>query len=98
MLYRQGDVLIQDIKSIPAKAARLPHGTLAHGELTGHSHHVADLKTVELFEHEGTLYLRVKSEATILHQEHGPVTVPPGTYKVWRQREYSPKEIRVIRD
>ena len=99
MLLRQGDVLIQSTKSIPKGAARLPHAILAHGEVTGHSHRIEDAETVELFELDGTLYLRVKSQAaTVVHQEHGPITIPPGEYKVWRQREYTPTEIRVIRD
>ena len=98
MLLRQGDVLLMTA-SIPAGAAKLPHRTLAHGEVTGHSHRVEDAADVELFEKDGTLYLRVRGEgAAILHQEHGTVTAPPGEYKVWRQREYTPKEIRIIRD
>lgn len=99
MLLRQGDVLIMKTAGIPKGAAKLPHRTLAHGEITGHSHRVDESGDVELFEADGTLFMRVKSEqATVVHQEHGPVVVPSGIYKVWRQREYSPKEIRVVRD
>jgi hypothetical protein len=36
--------------------------------------------------------------ATVTHEEHGPITLPRGTYRVWRQREYSPEAIRVVRD
>src|SRR5689334_5310648 len=40
LLIRQGDIFIQDIKSIPQEAqlSPLPHGVLVHGEVTGHSH------------------------------------------------------------
>ena len=78
MLFRQGDVLIMATKSIPRDAAKLPHKTLAHGEVTGHSHRIEEAADVELFELNGTLYLRVRGQnATVVHQEHGPVSVPP---------------------
>jgi hypothetical protein len=45
------------------------------------------------------LYLRVlASEAAVVHQEHGPVTLRQGVYAVWRQREYSPRAIRPVTD
>ncbi len=36
--------------------------------------------------------------ATFVHEEHGPVTLPPGDYKVVIQREYSPEAIRNVAD
>lgn len=99
MLIRHGDVLIQSVKSIPKVAAPLPHAILAHGEVTGHSHRIAEPADVELFDVDGTLYLRVKSDAaSVVHQEHATLQIPKGEYKVWRQREYTPREIRIIRD
>jgi hypothetical protein len=45
------------------------------------------------------LYLEVLAEtATIVHEEHGPVTLPRGGYEVRIQREYSPQEIRRVVD
>jgi hypothetical protein len=35
---------------------------------------------------------------TIIHEEHSPIPLARGFYRVWRQREYSPQEIRVVRD
>jgi hypothetical protein len=35
---------------------------------------------------------------TVVHEEHRPITLTSGYYRVWRQREYSPEEIRVVRD
>jgi hypothetical protein len=98
MLYRHGDVLINSIPKIPAGATRLPHTTLAHGEITGHSHTINEPENVELFELDGTLYLRVIKPSSVVHQEHAPILLQPGVFKVWRQREYSPKEIRIVRD
>lgn len=56
-----------------------------------------------------THYLDVKSEATLDHllidsgrftSEHETIKIPPGRYKVIRQREYNPytRAIRMIRD
>lgn len=99
MLIRHGDVLIQRVSKIPGKLVPLPHAILAHGEVTGHSHRIENPADVELFEVDGTLYLRVKSEsAALIHQEHATLQIPHGEYKVWRQREYTPREIRIIRD
>jgi hypothetical protein len=91
MLWRQGDVFIEQTPLIPAQARQLSHLVLADGELTGHSHRVADLDTAVLFEVRGQLFLQVIGErAEVVHQEHGTVTLPRGNYKVWRQREYDP--------
>jgi hypothetical protein len=52
-----------------------------------------------VLEKDGTLYLRVVADrATIIHQEHRPITLPRGSYRVWAQREYSPEAIRPVLD
>ena len=99
MLFRHGDVLIQKVASIPKKAKRLRHRTLAHGELTGHSHQILEKTNVALFQADRELYLQVESpHATVVHQEHAAIEIPQGTYRVWRQREYTPERIVVVRD
>lgn len=35
-------------------------------------------------------FLRVESPAVLRHEEHGPVELAPGLYRVIRQREYTP--------
>ncbi len=98
-LYRHGDVLVAQVTAIPADAVKRPHLVLAEGEMTGHSHRVAEPGSAELLQAGPQIYLRVTAAtATLIHQEHGPVTLPEGEYRVWRQREYSPKEIRIVRD
>jgi hypothetical protein len=72
---------------------------LAEGEMTGHSHRIEDPRSAELYETDSERYLRVvSSTATLLHEEHGPICLPQGDYRVWRQREYSPREVRLVRD
>lgn len=98
-MWRHGDVFIAAVDRIPGGAVRRAGWVLAEGEATGHSHRIERPETVELYERGGMLYLRVVAEsATVIHQEHRPITLPRGTYRVWQQREYSPREIRTVRD
>jgi len=98
-LYRHGDLLISSIDEIPADVRPVQHLVLAEGELTGHSHRIAEKDAARLFHSSSGMYLRITEElATLIHQEHGPIQLPRGLYRVWRQREYAPQEIRSVRD
>lgn len=98
-MWRHGDVLIAPARAIPADATPRHGTTLAYGEITGHSHRVQDPDSAQLFEVRGTLFLRVTAEtATVIHEEHKPITLPRGTYRVWMQREYTPGAIRRVVD
>jgi hypothetical protein len=98
-LYRHGDVLVAAISEIPAGAKKQTHLVLAEGEVTGHAHRIAEPGSAELFQFGAEVYLRVVAPvATLIHQEHGPIELHTGVYRVWRQREYSPQEIRIVRD
>ena len=98
-LYRHGDLLVSRVDALPPNARRLHHLVLAQGELTGHSHRIAERDAAVLFETDQGLFLNVtQSVATLVHQEHGPIELQSGYYQVWRQREYTPAEIRVVRD
>ena len=89
MLWRQGDVLIESATEIPAHAQPQPGRVLYEGEATGHKHQVDAEADTELFMLGPSLYLRVKSpQATIVHDEHGPITLTTGVYRLWQQREY----------
>jgi hypothetical protein len=86
-LIRQGDVLI-----VPSYTSfhgtKLPHLTLAEGEVTGHRHRISHGEA-ELFERGGVLYLSVLSPTAILtHEEHAQVTIPQGNWEIRIQREY----------
>jgi len=99
-IYRQGDVLIRRIQSLPKQAAqpRL-NGILAYGEVTGHAHKVEDLTHTEVLEIENGLYLRVGEEGVrVVHEEHAPITLLAGNYEVEIQREYTPEAIRNVAD
>lgn len=103
--FRQGDVLIERIDSLPAqlKPVARENGRviLAHGEVTGHAHAIADkhayLHTSDL--HPDVTFLEVQDAVAALnHDEHSTIELPPGNYRVVRQREYSPEAIRPVAD
>jgi hypothetical protein len=101
-MYRQGDVLLMSVDSgdgddVPREDGRI---VLERGEATGHAHAIAEpnarlvrnAKTQERF-------LRVvETDAFLRHEEHAPIRVPPGLYRVVRQREYSPAKIKYVAD
>lgn len=91
VLYRHGDVLIKRIAGLPVAAQKGVGATLAHGELTGHSHRIQQSNTVQLWVHGSDLFLEVKeASATLVHEEHRAIELPQGLYRVWKQREYRP--------
>lgn len=105
--FRQGDVFLREVKSIPAGAKpgtkKDQNGqsriVLAYGEVTGHAHAIHDLENVDVFvTAEGGFYLKVKTETPLQHEEHGTITIPAGNYERVIQREYSPEEIRNVQD
>jgi hypothetical protein len=99
VMYRHGDVLVAQVEEVPGGAVQRPHLVLAEGEMTGHSHRIAEPGSAQLFQLDAQIYLRVLAKtATLIHQEHGPIVLAQGDYRVWRQREYSPQEIRIVRD
>lgn len=100
-MYRQGDVLIERIDKIPKSAKKQKPDVriiLAHGEVTGH-HHSIDSDAADWWkEDSGDQFIAVKEESSVVHQEHAPIAIPPGNYRVRRQREYSPEAIRNVAD
>lgn len=91
---QQGDVLLQQIERLPAGAVREPqHGrlVLARGEKTGHSHTVqSDRAVLWSLTKDGVaeLYLEVQEPVVVVHDEHKPLPVPAGIYRVGRVKEY----------
>ena len=104
--YRQGDVyLVKVDEPIPTNAVPVQSDrgrlVLAYGEVTGHAHVIED-EDVELFTTTADAvdrWLRVgPNGATLTHDEHGAIVLPPGTYRQRIQREYSPEQIRNVCD
>lgn len=95
LMFRQGDILLAEVRRMPRnaspfvdqEAARI----LALGEQTGHKHRITG----------GTVYMAGPSNARrrvvvldqpaeLVHEEHGPIQVPAGTFEVVQQRTYVP--------
>jgi hypothetical protein len=90
--FRQGDVLLVEVEEIPDQATperRSGRIVLAEGEATGHAHaiHERDART---FTYEGERFLLTRSRARLVHEEHGPIELPEGAWRVVIQREYEP--------
>lgn len=110
--YRQGDVFLDEISEdafttattredrvatvVKAERGRL---ILARGEATGHHHSFGDGEGIELIRVGDELFLKVDAFASLEHQEHDPIEVEAGMYRVSGQREYQPsaprQEVRV---
>ena len=103
--YRQGDVMIVPAESIPATASPVARDAgrivLAYGEVTGHAHAIAspDAELLATATAEAAdRWLRVRSTVTLAHEEHTAIVIPPGEYRVIRQREFDPQLARQVAD
>ena len=99
--YRQGDVALMLVDTLPATAKRQKPGNpiLAYGENTGHHHQIQSSGACLLEDEEShETYLDLPELADLTHQEHATIPLPAGTYKLIHQREYHPLEIRRVQD
>ena len=96
---RQGDLLFVPVTEIPyyeTKQTPLDTRVLAQGEATGHHHQIAeaDVAGAEVYNigysSREPNYLKVTAEGgiSIVHEEHGTVTLPQGMYSIHRAREH----------
>ena len=97
-IVRHGDVLLVPVDELPGgKGVTVEDGTrfaLAEGEATGHAHVVHGrtrlLRSLVSRGREERLHLLVEEVATLVHDEHDPIPLATGAYRVVRQREYTP--------
>ena len=104
-MFRQGDVLIIPVAKLPANLENVDRENgrivLAHGEVTGHAHAIKDQRAALFRDPKlAAIFMHVTGDAPVAleHEEHSTIQVPPGDYRVIRQREYSPEEIRNVAD
>jgi gentisate 1,2-dioxygenase len=108
----QGDLYIRRIDAIPANVkpmtAEQGNFIVAHSE-TGHHHVIAERPGVQVFTTDDPMvsYLQVidateKTEALLEHlrgyDTHETIAIPPGTFELRRQREYTPEGWRRVED
>jgi len=102
--WRQGDIyfvkLDEEINS--ADAVPVKNGIIAKGETTGHAHRVSPSSMAQgaLLSLVGrSMFLRSPEVGTtIVHDEHGPLALPAGSYAVVPQREFDGLRWRQVLD
>ena len=104
-MYRQGDVLIVPVKSIPKTAELVARDSgrivLAHGEVTGHAHAIKDNRAALFRDPKlAAIFMHISGDTPVAleHDEHDTIELPPGNYRVIRQVEYTPEAIRNVAD
>ena len=101
MITQQGDVIFHLEKIPEGKFSKIKTNVIQEGEATGHAHRlhdgeyefIQDTKTKER-------YLRVVKDSVVRHEEHKPITLPPGDYRIGIVREYDhfDEEVRAVVD
>ncbi len=107
ILYRQGDVLLEKIKSIPKKAKKRDikiekDQLIVAGEQSNHGHFA--MGQADVYEDDSpNVFIHVLGKATLEHldtntmkwtKEHESILVPKGKYKVIRQVEFNPYPVK----
>lgn len=92
-----GDVVIVRVESVPQAFAEMDQDTtktLAEGEASQHYHRLfggeVDVRIDP--KDRSVRHLRVIETTALKHQEHLPITLPPGDYVTRIQKEYDPFE------
>ena len=111
-IFAQGDLLLERVADMVPSGTIEENVegvalVLAEGEETGHRHAVCD--RVTMFRDDALardippgLYIGhvqvASAYARVTHDEHAPITLPRGTWRVRRQRELTPRDARVLPD
>jgi len=98
-IARHGDILF--VKSNKIVGEKKDTKTVALGEVTGHHHSFGQQDNVVCYADDTEVKsVDVIEEATITHQEHKPITLEKGSYRVFRKFEYDPfgEVLRKVRD
>lgn len=99
--FRHGDVLLERINNATeikdeTKLVSTGSMTVAEGELTGHKHTLnpqsgTQVQIYQNIENPDEKYVAVVNGSTVLeHQEHKPIDVEEGLYRVRIEREFDP--------
>jgi hypothetical protein len=104
-MFRQGDILMVPVASMPSGLIAMEcdkgRAVLAYGEATGHAHAINNRRAALFRDSElEAVFLRVSGAGPVAleHQEHNTIHIPPGDYRIIRQREYSPEAVHVVCD
>lgn len=84
--FQQGDVLIKPA-SIPEDLEKRNSDVVAEGEETGHAHRIVS-GDYNMYMDGQIMFIQALSEVELKHEEHKPITIPPGDYEISFVREY----------
>lgn len=87
---QQGDVCLTKLASFPSgekKVVAKRRCVLAEGEATGHAHVLED-EDAELIQIGERMLLSLQKAGTVVHQEHGAVTLEKGIWEIERVLEH----------
>lgn len=106
--YFHGECVIKkcsfsDFKNLIPIKAKNGFYIIANSETTGNHHIVIEKDGVELYEHEGTLYVKNDVEAEVKcvdEKRHDTITLEPGVWEIDRANEYDylKEETRKVSD
>jgi hypothetical protein len=108
-VYAQGDILLERVedRSVSGRVVQaLEDGSvlIAEGEASGHRHRI--LGSVTMYRDDALAreippglyvgHVRVDGAIACLeHEEHAAIALPPGTYRIRRQRQLEPTDIGI---
>ena len=95
-MYRQGDILIIKVDTLPKGLKLKKDLIILYGEATGHAHR---LEKGKIYFKGEEIYLVLGSNSRIVHDEHNPIELEKGIYAIRRQKEYVSSDMtRIVVD
>ena len=90
MFYQQGDVIIERIGEMPENLKKAEGAVLEEGETPGHYHQLeGDQTALALYEDDAAnKYFKTMAEMVLKHEEHNPIAIAPGMYRVRMVQEF----------
>lgn len=86
----QGDITFTPITKFEGKKEKHSGSYIVgYGEATGHHHmvKVVNPNDLEIVKVSDGYIMRLKSEGIVEHQEHKPIKLAPGIYRIGHERE-----------
>lgn len=100
IMYRQGDLLFEKVERRNEGFSELvKNNIIAEGEIKGHKHILENGKVYkEKNAGNGQAYLVLEKPSQVTHDEHNPIPLEEGVYKVSRQREFNGEYYTLVSD
>lgn len=102
--FQQGDLILTrvsdtDLVHNNATKVTTDKAILQRGDATGHAHRI-DGKGFNQYQGWRDRFLELTKTVTLKHEEHKPITLPPGIYRIGivREVDHFAKETRYVRD